>query len=148
MRLIVGLASTIAAPMRVFVRRVKLPLDASVQRSQHANAREHRWPAMFRRPSKRVCIKCLVIAFFGAVSRSSVAIREKRTWRDSPGILLDQPQESGLHLLELNAAMLIAAWLQVSRRAGLTNEIERTVPGAPIDRETEIFTTGRNSPMI
>jgi hypothetical protein len=33
-----------------------IPLDVSVQRSQHANAREHRWPAMFRRPSKRVCI--------------------------------------------------------------------------------------------
>ena len=82
------------------------------------------------------------------MSRSSVVIREKRTWRDSPGILLDQPLEVGVASAGIERGILIAAWLQVSRRAGLTNEIEQTVPSAPIDRETEIFATGRNSPMI
>jgi len=52
--------------------------------AQHANAREHRRPAMFRRPSKRVCIKCLVMPVFGAVSRSSVAIRESERGAIAP----------------------------------------------------------------
>jgi hypothetical protein len=147
MRLMVRLASTIAAQCASLSDELSSRWTCRFS-AQHANAREHRRPAMFCRPSKRVCIKCLVIAFCGAVSRSSVAIREKRTWRDSPGILLDQPLEVGVASAGIERRLLIAAWLQVSRRAGLTNELERTVPGAPIDRETEMFTTGRNSPII
>src|ERR1700676_3152713 len=39
--------------MRLFARRVKHPLDVMVQRSNDADAREHRWTVMFCNQQKR-----------------------------------------------------------------------------------------------
>jgi hypothetical protein len=37
-----------ASPMLVLPRRVEHPFDVTVERSHHANSREHRWPVMFQ----------------------------------------------------------------------------------------------------
>src|ERR1700681_4236452 len=46
-------------PMRLFARRVEHPLDVTVQRSNYADAREHRWTVMFcnqqKRPHRGAC---------------------------------------------------------------------------------------------
>jgi hypothetical protein len=39
--------------MRLFARRVEHPLDVTVQRSNYADAREHRWTVMFCNQQKR-----------------------------------------------------------------------------------------------
>jgi hypothetical protein len=39
--------------MRLFARRVEHPLDVTVQRSNDADAREHRWTVMFCNRQKR-----------------------------------------------------------------------------------------------
>src|ERR1700686_1915332 len=39
--------------MRLFARRVEPPLDVTVQRSNDADAREHRWTVMFCNQQKR-----------------------------------------------------------------------------------------------
>jgi hypothetical protein len=39
--------------MRLFARRVEHPLDVTVQRSNDADAREHRWTVMFCNQQKR-----------------------------------------------------------------------------------------------
>jgi hypothetical protein len=39
--------------MRLFARRVEHPLDVTVQRSDDADAREHRWAVMFCNQQKR-----------------------------------------------------------------------------------------------
>jgi hypothetical protein len=41
--------ASLRTPMRVFARRIKRALDVPIERSQHADARMHQRPAIFRR---------------------------------------------------------------------------------------------------
>jgi hypothetical protein len=70
-----------ASPSRVLSRRIKHPLEVTVQRSNDVDAREHRWIVMFCNQQKRRIAAChsASCSAYGLITSASGTFR---TWRD------------------------------------------------------------------